>query len=141
MKDCKHKRGDMIYGMWICADCFKPLDHRPVRYDMLSWPKGQLRGVDGKGLRQSIVWQAETAKDAHGVTFSQFVGWMVGYLRLRSLWTISKEEARQECLQVLIDQGEPFGSGDACWSKDDAKELVRDGILVYWDDCGAVGNS
>lgn len=124
---CKHLRGDTIHGIWVCADCFTPLAHRPERYAMLPGP-------NGGGDRQEIVWRAEIAKDQDGTRFGKFVLWMVGYLRARSLWSISKEEARQQCLEALQEMGEPFGSDGACWDREDAKELVREAIITYWDE-------
>ncbi|MEO1564134.1 MAG: hypothetical protein AAFR98_11920 [Pseudomonadota bacterium] len=92
------------------------------------------RYSDGSQGRQEIVWTAEIATDIDGTGFSKFFSWMVHYLRLRSFWSISKQDARQQCLEVLRDMAEPFGSDDASWGKDDAKELVCEGILAYWDE-------
>ena len=44
---------------------------------------------------------------------------------------VSEDAARRECLQVLRDLGEPFGSSYYSWSKADAIELVHEGILSY----------
>lgn len=131
---CEHKRGDMIHGMWVCADCFQPLHSRPTRYGMV---RCDTKVPDG--TRQEIIWMAEKAVNSDGVPFGKFVLWMVIYLRCRSLWAISKDSARQQCLEILRDMGEPYGSESACWSRDDAKELVREGIVAYWDEgpCGA----
>lgn len=103
-----------------------PLDGRPKTYGLGIGPDG--------AQRQEIIWQAPIAMDAVGTTFAKFVGWMISYMRLRSLWTVSKEEARQQCLELLRDMGEPFGSDGACWDREDAKELVREGICAYWDE-------
>ena len=134
---CKHQRGDTIHGIWVCADCFKPLMSRPVRYHMALG----LGVRQGRGERQEIAWQADFAKDDDGVRFGKFVLWMVGYLRSRSLFTVTKDEARQQCLDVLRDMGEPFGSNGACWDREDAKELVREAICAYWDEGPAGANS
>ena len=134
---CKHLNGDFIHGMWVCGQCFQPLYERPTRY----YNPPRIFGTKGNGPPQRLEWQAETAKDNNGTSMAKFVGWMVGYLRLRSLWTISKEQARQQCLEVLRDQGEPFGSQDACWAREDAKDLVREGICSYWDEAPSGRNA
>lgn len=67
--------------------------------------------------------------------------WMVRYMRVRSLWTVSKDEARKQCLELLSEMGEPFGSDDACWDHEDAKELVREGIIAYWDEAPSGQNT
>lgn len=124
---CDHMTGDFIDGLWVCAHCFEPLRGRPKKY-------GPGPGHHGKQVPQTIVWEARIATDKNGTTLCQFVTWMVRYMRIKSLWTISREEARGQCLEVLRDQGEPFGNDGACWGKDDAKELVREGVLAYWDE-------
>lgn len=129
--ECRHKKGDYFHGLWICSVCFKPLESRPIKYGMKS-------GRDG--VRQQIVWTAEIAKDEAGTRFSKFLSWMVGYLRLRSFWTISRDEARQQCLELLQEMGEPFGADDVCWERNDAKELIREGICIYWDDAPSGAN-
>ena len=121
---CTHEGGDYFDGMWICADCYKKMSERPKRYDL-----GFLDGTP----RQDIVWEASIAT-CDGVAFGKFLMWMVSYLRLMSLWTISKDEARNLCLDVLSQMGEPYGSKYAGWEKSDAKELVREGIIAYWDE-------
>ena len=129
---CKHEIGDSFNGNWICAHCFRPLEQRPVRYAMVG---------TGEGKHQDVVWKADIAKDSAGTQFSTFLAWMVSALRRRSLWTISKHEALRQCLEVLRDQGEPFGSSEACWGKDDAKELVVEGICSYWDEASSGANA
>lgn len=135
---CSHKRGDYLHGLWVCADCFNVLQERPYRYAMRPWPAPT--GEPGK-TRQEIVWQADFAESSDRVKLSKFLAWMISYMRLRSAWTVSKDEARQQCLEVLRDQGDPFGSSDAGWEKDDAKELVREGICAYWDEAPAGANT
>ena len=134
---CNHGRGDFIQGIWICADCFTCLNGRPTKY-------GIELGLGLQGApreRQTITWRADIARNDDGVTFAQFIGWMVSYLRLRSAWSLTKDEARRECLQVLCDQGEPFGSLGSGWDKDDAKELVNEAICAYWDESPSGANT
>lgn len=133
MQSCKHKKGDTIQGMWVCADCFRPLDVRPIRYRMTPYGRG-------RDTRQEISWMAEVAKDNKDTTFGKFVSWMVSHLRLRSLWTISKENARRQCLDLLQMQGEPYGSTEFDWDKSAAKELVDEGIVSYWDEAPSSTN-
>ena len=133
MTCCRHKRGDFFLDMWICADCYSPLHERPKVY-------GTRYHFDGHPNLQEIVWNAETAT-CDGVSLGQFLTWMVSYLRMRSLWTRSKEQSLRECLEVLRCQGEPFGGKYASWTKGDAKELVKEGILAYWYDCAGSGGS
>jgi hypothetical protein len=135
MKDCKHERGDFIDGIWVCADCFRTLDERPKRYALVT------RGYyDGPAARQEIAWEAPIAVDSNGIELSMFVGWMIRFLRARTLWTLSRDEARRLCLEVLRDQGEPYGGKYSSWFRDDAKELVREGILCYFDDTSSGRN-
>lgn len=131
---CKHTKGDYVAGTWLCGECFRYLSDRPKTYRMLT-------GTFAGGPIQEIDWQAEIAIAEGGVPLAKFLAWMVAYLRMRSLWTLSKEDARRECVAVLRDQGEPFGSPDACWSRADAKDLVREGILSYWDDAPSGSNA
>ena len=134
---CHHKRGDYIHGLWVCADCFTVLSERPKQYQVLPYTF-----TGGKeGVRQEIAFISAIAQNTSGATFGQFLNWMIGYLRLRSVWTISKDEARKQCLETLRDQGEHFGSDHACWTKDDAKELVREGICAYWDESPSGANT
>ncbi len=133
--NCLHESGDYIHGIWVCAHCFQSLAERPVIYGM-----AQSR-LPASEARQQITWQAKIAEDECGTKFGKFVLWMVGHLRMRSLWTISKDAARRQCLDLLRDMGEPFGSRRAGWAKADAKELVREGILAYWDEAPSGGNT
>lgn len=127
---CKHKTGDYFHGMWICGNCYTALSGRPTKYGM------SIRGRTAeKGeTRQVIIWQAPIAKDPKGTTLGKFLTWMIQYLRRRSLWLLTKEEARQLCLDALREQGEYFGSNDACWTQADANEIVREAICAYWDE-------
>lgn len=123
-----HKRGDYFDGMWICADCYATLDSRPKKYRI----GGEL-GV------QEIAWQAKIAT-CDGVTFGKFLSWMVSYLCLRSLGAISKDAARRQCLELLSECGDAFGSRWARWDKSGAQDLVREGIISYWDEGPIVAN-
>jgi hypothetical protein len=121
---CKHKRGDFFHGMWICADCFTPLDERP---------KAHTAGGVLDGKPQEIKWIASIATDADGTKFSTFLKWMTGYLRWRSLFTMTKDSARLQCLEALRDIGEPFGSAGFSWERSDAREIVREEIISHWE--------
>lgn len=131
MTPCDHQKfGDFIHGMWVCGVCYKPLESRPVTYGMAS-------RLGGKGERQVITWIAPVAYTDDGVSLSKFVGWMVTHLRLKSRWAYTKDDARKECLTVLQEMGEPFGSKHASWTRADAKDLVVEGICSYWDGIAA----
>lgn len=130
---CGHRCGDYFQGMWICAICYTPMSERPTAYGSL------YRGKEGPP--QSIIWQASIAKDEAGTRFSTFLEWMIGYLRRRSIFTISKDDARQQCLEALRDMGEPFGSDGCTWDREDAHEIVKEDICSYWDDEGFSGQN
>lgn len=129
---CQHRRGDFFNGMWICANCFQPLHDRPKKYTA---------GGSYDGKPQEIKWTAAIATDANGTKFSTFLKWMTGYLRWRSLFTMTKDNARLQCLEALRDIGEPFGSDDCAWDREDAKEIVREAICAYWDATASGANS
>jgi hypothetical protein len=95
---------------------------------------------DNTRTRQDIVWQASIAS-ADGIQFSKFLSWMVAYLRMRSLWSINKHDATNQCLSALIDMDEPFGSKHCSWDKSAAKEIVTESILSYWDESPTGSNS
>lgn len=128
---CKHQSGDFIQGMWVCAHCYRPLDGRPKTYGL---------GIGHKVKRQEILWMAEIATSG-GVPFRRFVGWMVRYLRMRCLFTMSKHEALSQCLEALRDMGEPYGDDGATWDRDDAKEIVNEAICAYWDEVPSGSNA
>lgn len=123
MTKCKHLQGDFIHGMWICASCYTLTEGRPKRY-----------GLTGHGGNpQEIVWQASTATDQRGTMLGEFLLWMIRELRRRSLWRISIDDARRQCIAALKDHGEPFGSSNALWTEPGAKDLVDEYICSYWE--------
>lgn len=132
MMPCKHKSGDTIQGSWVCAHCYKLLSERPKTYKLGIGSKG--------GPRQEIDWMASIAKTPDGVTLSKFVAWMVGHMRRKCLWSVSKHECMKQCLEALSEMGEVFGSDDACWDREDAKEIVNEAIIAYWDEAPAGAN-
>lgn len=129
---CTHKSGDMIQGSWVCAHCYRILHERPHTLSLGIGPKGQ--------HRQEIDWMAPIAMVGE-VPFRKFVGWMVRYVRMRCLFTMSKHEALQQCLEALRDMGEPYGDDGCTWDKDDAKEIVNEAICEYWDETPSGANS
>lgn len=133
---CGHRRGDFVHGLWVCGDCFSVLEARPVRYGIAKDFRHEDAVVRGP---QQIVWQAGIATDTSGVRFGTFLLWMISHVRAKSGWNLSKEEARGECLDCLKSMDEPFGADGSCWSRDDAKYLVIEGICSYWDDDAACG--
>lgn len=123
---CKHWEGDTLDGWWICAKCYEKLGERPSRI-----LKSGDDDYDPKAL-QSMAY-APVAKSAEGVTLSQFIGYMVSYLVLKSGGHMHRSEAVDLALDMLRDSGEVFGATDFSWDRGGAIDLMQE-FMSYWDD-------
>lgn len=137
---CKHQHGDEVpYLGWVCGQCYRKLDERPKRLEMVSLvPSEWDTGGTPPPKRQDVVWQAEIKVSDDKTTLSKFIKFCAKRFMRRGGLDI--EAAYEAALEALRMMDEEFGDDSVDWSRSGAVDLA-DEEMQYWDCDTAVGNS